>query len=165
MGAREWYYVGKFGQVGPLPEEHAMDLAACGVISSETFVWCEGMPDWKRAGEVEAFRLKVPVATPPPFSQPPPVAQDLHLPVAPQHFAQLIPAKPRSPHSRIAGGVLNILLPGVGRMYLGYTTTGVIQLVATICSGFLLYPWPLIDGILMLAGSVSEDAMGRQLES
>ncbi len=161
MGAREWYYVGKFGQVGPLPEDHAMDLAACGVISSDTFVWCQGMPDWKRAGEVGEFRLKLPAATPPPFAQAPPAYPQMY----PRDFAHLIPSKPKSPHSRVAGGVLNIVLPGVGRMYLGFTGIGVLQLVATICSGGILYFWPLIDGILMLAGSLREDALGRQLES
>jgi len=164
MGAKEWYYVGKFGQVGPLPEDHAMDLAACGVISSDTFVWCQGMTDWKRAGDVSEFRLKVPAATPPPFSQAPPISPG-YSQMYPRDFAHLIPSKPKSPHSRVAAGVLNIVLPGVGRMYLGFTGTGVIQLVATICSGGLLYFWPLIDGILMLAGSVREDSLGRQLES
>jgi TM2 domain-containing membrane protein YozV len=141
-----------------------MDLAACGVIGSDTFVWCQGMTDWKRAGEVSEFRLKVPAATPPPFAQAPPSSPN-YPQMYPREFAQLIPSKPKSPHSRVASGVLNILLPGVGRMYLGFTGVGVLQLVTTICSGGLLYIWPLIDGILMLAGSVREDALGRQLES
>lgn len=90
MGAREWYYVGKFGQVGPLPEDHITDLAACGVISGETFVWCEGMSDWKRVGEVDVFRLKVPAAIPPPFAQ---------MPSSSHAYAAAVSARLRPPNS------------------------------------------------------------------
>ncbi|MDQ2987259.1 MAG: DUF4339 domain-containing protein [Armatimonadota bacterium] len=142
-----------------------MDLAACGVISGDTFVWAEGMPEWKRAGEIEDFRLKVPAPAPPPAPFPPrPVSPVYHQPMH-RDFAYLVPAKPKSPLSRTAAGVLNIFVPGVGRMYLGHVTIGIVQLVATVCSFGVLYVWPFVDGILMLTGSVTEDGMGRQLDS
>lgn len=165
MSSREWFYIGKFGQVGPLPEEHAFDLASCGVIAPDTYVWSEGMADWKRADEVDEYRTRVPR-----LSKPPPVPRQGHLTNSnlPQAAVSSLPyvwERPMSPLSRTAGGVLNIVLPGVGRMYLGYVGTGVLQLVLTICSGGLLYFWPLIDGILMLAGTVREDGSGRTLVS
>ncbi|MEO7453726.1 MAG: GYF domain-containing protein [Fimbriimonadales bacterium] len=163
MSSSEWYYVGKFGQVGPLPEDHALDLASCGVISRETFVWCEGMTDWQRAAEVDLFKPKMPTPPPPPTPFGPPVTGPYHL--AGRESAYLIPDKPRSPLSRVAGGVLNILLPGVGRMYLGFPVAGILQLVVTMASCGFGYVWPFIDGILMLTGTVSEDGLGRRLES
>ena len=164
MGAKEWYYVGKFGQVGPLPEEHALDLASCGVISADTYVWSEGMSEWLRAAEVDAFRSKVPMPPPPPAPVPRAVTPSPYS-MAPRDFAYLIPDKPRSPHSRIAAGVLNIFLPGVGRMYLGFVGLGILQLVVSIASCGILTVWPFVDGILMLVGAVPEDGLGRRLES
>jgi hypothetical protein len=163
MGAREWYYVGKFGQVGPLPEDHALDLASCGVIGHETFVWSEGMADWKRAAEVDFFRSKMSTPPPPPVPYGPPVSGPYQL--ADRQAAYLIPDKPRSPLSRVAAGILNIVLPGVGRMYLGFPVIGILQLVFSVVTCGVGAVWPLIDGILMLAGSVNEDGLGRRLES
>lgn len=57
-----------------------------------------------------------------------------------------------------------MFVPGVGRMYLGYWAQGVIQLVVTIVTCGVLWIWPFIDGILMLAGSVKLDGYGRRLE-
>lgn len=68
-----------------------------------------------------------------------------------------------SPSSRVLAGVLQILLPGVGRMYLGYTAIGVLQLVLTICTIGILWIWPIVDGILILAGAVKHDGYGRVL--
>ena len=163
MSSREWYYVGKFGQVGPLPEDHALDLASCGVISGDTFVWCEGMVDWRRASDVEAFSAKVPKATPPPLPYSGPTGSPYQM--ASREYAYLIPDKPRSPLSRVAGGVLNIVLPGVGRIYLGFVAVGILQIIASLASCGILAVWPVIDGIMMLAGVVKEDGMGRALES
>ena len=163
MSSREWYYVGKFGQVGPLPEDHALDLASCGVIGHDTFVWSEGMTDWKRAVEVDFFKPKMSTPPPPPAPYGPPVTGPYHL--AARETAYLIPDKPRSPLSRVAGGILNLVLPGVGRIYLGFPVIGILQIIVTVASCGVGYIWPMIDGILMLAGSVPEDGMGRRLES
>jgi len=67
----------------------------------------------------------------------------------------------RSDKSRTAGGVLQLIIPGVGRMYLGYTAIGVLQLILTPCGvGWL---WSIIDGVIILAGGFRMDGYGRQL--
>jgi len=64
--------------------------------------------------------------------------------------------------SRLAGGLLNIFIPGVGRMYLGYVGIGVAQLLLTLVFGIGAL-WSLIDGILILTGSVVCDGNGHPL--
>ncbi len=71
--------------------------------------------------------------------------------------------------SKIAAGILGILLGalGVHNFYLGYTGKGVAQVLITVLScGALSWAsaiWGLIEGILILAGSISTDATGRPL--
>ncbi len=71
--------------------------------------------------------------------------------------------------SKIAGGLLGIFLGGLGvhNFYLGYTGKAVAQLLITILScGFLSFVsaiWGLIEGILILTGSINTDAMGVPL--
>jgi hypothetical protein len=69
----------------------------------------------------------------------------------------------KSDRSRTAAGILQILLPGVGRMYLGYLAYGVIQLALTIVTCGVLWIWSFIDGIIILSGGVRLDGYGRQL--
>ena len=66
--------------------------------------------------------------------------------------------------SRIAAGLLNIFLPGIGRLYLGYTGIGIGQLVLSCLFG-AGYIWSFIDGIFILTGSVDRDADGFPLKS
>ena len=49
-------------------------------------------------------------------------------------------------------------------MYLGYAAIGVLQLVVTICTGGVGVLWPLVDGILILSGTVKHDGYGRTLK-
>ena len=71
--------------------------------------------------------------------------------------------------SKIAAGILGILLGcfGVHNFYLGYTSKAIAQLLITILSCFILSPisaiWGLIEGILILTGSIDQDATGRKL--
>lgn len=68
---------------------------------------------------------------------------------------------PRSDKSRTTGGVLQLIVPGIGRIYLGYPAIGVLQLILTPCGvGWL---WSIIDGVIILAGGVRMDGYGRQL--
>ena len=70
---------------------------------------------------------------------------------------------PVSDKSRIAAGVLQLIIPGVGRMYLGYLAQGVIQLLTTpLCGAGAL--WSYIDGIAILCGSTKLDGYGRVLK-
>lgn len=71
--------------------------------------------------------------------------------------------------SKIAAGLLGIFLGafGVHNFYLGYTGKAVAQLLITILSCGTLSVvsaiWGLIEGIMILTGSISTDASGNQL--
>lgn len=71
--------------------------------------------------------------------------------------------------SKIAAGLLGIFLGGLGihNFYLGYTGKAITQLLLTVLScGFLSEVsiiWGLIEGILILAGSINTDADGNPL--
>lgn len=71
--------------------------------------------------------------------------------------------------SKIAAGLLGIFLGtfGVHNFYLGYTGKAVAQLLITILSCGTLSVvsaiWGLIEGIMILTGSISTDANGNQL--
>lgn len=70
---------------------------------------------------------------------------------------------PYSDKSKLAAGLLQLLIPcGIGRMYMGDTQTGVIQLVVTLVTCGLGGIWPFIDGILILVGDYT-DQYGRPL--
>jgi TM2 domain-containing membrane protein YozV len=93
---------------------------------------------------------------------------------------------PLSDKSKIVAGLLQILpgfamgLGGIGRLYAGQTTLGVIQIAATVvgwasfwCGFLLLVPfviyfavwlWFVVDGIVILAGRPT-DGLGRPLRS
>lgn len=71
--------------------------------------------------------------------------------------------------SKIAAGILGILLGslGVHNFYLGYSGKGVAQLLITILSCGILAVvsgiWGLIEGIMILTGSINVDANGNPL--
>ena len=73
------------------------------------------------------------------------------------------------PKSKIAAGLLGIFLGcfGVHNFYLGYTGTAVAQLLITVLSCFVLSfasaIWGLIEGILILTGTINVDAEGNRL--
>jgi TM2 domain-containing membrane protein YozV len=91
-----------------------------------------------------------------------------------------------SDKNKIVAGLLQIVpgflmgLGGIGRLYAGHTTLGVIQLAATVfgwisfwCGFVFVVPflvfaamwiWFVIDGIVLLAGR-SLDGQGRLLRS
>ena len=56
------------------------------------------------------------------------------------------------PKSRVAAGVLGILLGGFGvhRFYLGYTNIGIIQILVTVFTCGLGSIWGFVEGILIL---------------
>lgn len=80
--------------------------------------------------------------------------------------------------SKMAAGLLGIFLGsfGVHNFYLGYTTKAVIQLVCTIvgiilsCLGigalivFGISIWGLVEGIMILCGSIKVDGQGNPLK-
>ncbi len=72
--------------------------------------------------------------------------------------------------SKIAAGLLGIFLGvfGVHNFYLGYTGKAVAQLLITVLSCFTLCfvseIWGLIEGIMILCGSINTDAKGIPLK-
>lgn len=75
-----------------------------------------------------------------------------------------------SAKSKIAAGILGILLGalGVHNFYLGYTGKAVAQLLITVLSCGILSIvsgiWGLIEGIMILTGSIDKDAFGVSLK-
>lgn len=71
--------------------------------------------------------------------------------------------------SKIAAGILGILLGAVGahNFYLGYTGKAVAQLLISILScgvlSFVSGVWGLVEGIMILTGSINTDAQGNPL--
>ena len=71
--------------------------------------------------------------------------------------------------SKIVAGILGILVGGLGihNFYLGYTGKGIAQLLISVLSCGALAAassvWGLIEGILILTGSINCDASGAPL--
>jgi TM2 domain-containing membrane protein YozV/RNA polymerase subunit RPABC4/transcription elongation factor Spt4 len=76
-------------------------------------------------------------------------------------------AKPQSQgeKSKIAAGLLGIFLGGLGihRFYLGYIGIGIVQIIVTLITFGIGAIWGFIEGILILTGSINQDAKGRPL--
>ena len=126
----DWYYIGHYGQLGPLTREQIDELVGGGVIGRDTYVWRNGMSDWvfaERCPELITLFAKVD-----PFNAPPPRPGQ-----APPETA-LAPNRPqmaianaydyslkqpnafypsfgriKSDRSRTAAGLLQLFLPGV----------------------------------------------------
>lgn len=167
----DWYYIGHYGQLGPLTRDQMDELIQGGVVNRDTYVWRNGMAQWLPAGTIgeldPQFRLADPFVAPPPpptYSAAPPASnpQTMPAPVWTQN-PYLAHTTLKSDRSRTVSGVLQIFVPGVGRMYLGYMAYGVLQLVVFFCTFGLGYLWSLIDGIVILSGGVKLDGYGRSL--
>jgi TM2 domain-containing membrane protein YozV len=67
--------------------------------------------------------------------------------------------------SKMAAGLLGIFLGawGVHRFYLGHVGIGIAQIAVTICTCGFGGIWGLIEGILVLTGTINVDAEGRPL--
>lgn len=71
--------------------------------------------------------------------------------------------------SKIVAGLLGIFLGGLGvhNFYLGFNSKAIAQLLITILScgflGFISAIWGLVEGILILTGSINVDANGVPL--
>lgn len=78
-----------------------------------------------------------------------------------------ITGEPFSDKSKVIAGLLQLIglfgLVGFGRIYLGQTSLGVIQLVVGLLTcGIAAIIWGIIDAILIFTGSV-RDTAGRPL--
>ncbi|WP_254786822.1 TM2 domain-containing protein [Methylomonas sp. LWB] len=68
--------------------------------------------------------------------------------------------------SRIVAGLLGISLGAVGlhRIYLGFYTIGIVQILVTLATGGYGVMWGFIEGVLILTGHIFKDAKGRHLK-
>ena len=78
-------------------------------------------------------------------------------------------AAPAGSKSKMAAGLLAIFLGayGVHNFYLGNTGKAVAQLLISLLSCFMLAPvsgiWALVEGIMILSGSITTDGKGNPL--
>jgi TM2 domain-containing membrane protein YozV/ribosomal protein L40E len=106
---------------------------------------------------------------PPPPGAYPPQAPGGYPPQVPGGY----PGAPNPLKSKLVAGLLGIFVGGFGihRFYLGYNTIGVIQILVTVVGGIITCGigwiagaiWGLVEGILILTGSINKDAQGRPL--
>lgn len=69
---------------------------------------------------------------------------------------------PSGSKSKIMAGVLNLIIPGVGNMYLGYMGKGIAQLLLVpVCLVGSI--WSIVDAIMIFTGKVNKDAQGNPL--
>jgi protease PrsW len=66
----QWYYVHNGAPAGPVGAEVLLRLAADGTVQVTTYVWQEGMPSWRPAGEILGL-LPPPLVVPVPPVPPP----------------------------------------------------------------------------------------------
>ena len=71
-----------------------------------------------------------------------------------------------SEKSRVAAGILGILLGGLGihRFYLGSIGIGIVQIVVTIITFGFGGLWGFIEGIMIIAGASWKDGQGKPLK-
>ncbi len=83
---------------------------------------------------------------------------------APSPYSSYYPAAAtvKSDRNRLVAGLLQLFLPGVGRMYLGYVAIGVLQLLSCLCGIGLI--WAFIDALIILSGGVKYDGYMRRLD-
>jgi len=71
--------------------------------------------------------------------------------------------------SKVAAGVLGILLGGLGvhNFYLGFPGKGAAQLLLTVLTcgygGLISWTWGVVEGIMILTGSINKDGRGVPL--
>ena len=86
------------------------------------------------------------------------------LPMVAPYGVDPLTGLPYSDKSKVVAGLLQIFLGwlGVGRFYLGNIGMGIAQILVILFTFGLGFLWPLIDGIVLLAGS-PRDRYGRPL--
>lgn len=119
------------------------------------------------AAEVVAEETAAVEALVPPSPPPTPI-----VPMSPmnQPAAAPVGAVYGVPKSKLAAGLLGIFLGAIGihNFYLGYTGKAVAQLLICVLTcgigGVVTGIWGLIEGIMILAGSINTDARGVALK-
>jgi hypothetical protein len=71
---RQWYTAIGGKQEGPFSDARLRDLIAAGSVRADTLVWCDGMSNWAKAGEIPGLMSSVRAPPPLPSSAPPNMA-------------------------------------------------------------------------------------------
>jgi len=149
---------------GPVPKSELDEWVSEGRLTADTQILRDGADQWQWATDEypQLAELEAPAVqtAPNPFD-----------------FSAVDTAAPRksgpkssskmSDKSKVTAGLLGIFLGawGVHRFYLGFTGIGVIQIVVTLCTLCLGGWWGVIEGIMILTGSINRDARGRKLRN
>lgn len=131
-------------QYGPVAAAQLQEWIAAGRANSQTMVQVEGSTEWRPLHSFPEFAGQFSASPAPPIL----TAYDQRK-------------------SKLVAGILGILLGWLGahRFYLGYTAIGVVQIVVTICTGGIGGLWGIVEGVLILVGSmITSDAEGRPLK-
>ena len=87
-----------------------------------------------------------------------------------QNAQTAAPGPVYSEKSKLGAGLLGIFLGGLGvhNFYLGYTGKAVAQLLLSLLTcgalSFVSQVWGLVEGIMILSGSIDRDAQGKLLK-
>ena len=60
-----WFAMVRGSQVGPMPQGPLEQLIRAGEVTDKTFVWCEGMAEWRRAETLPALARPLAATRPP----------------------------------------------------------------------------------------------------
>ena len=83
----------------------------------------------------------------------------------PSPMAAPVPAADFSQRSRIAAGILGLLLGwlGIHRFYLGSIGVGIIQIIVTFVTFGFGGLWGFVEGIIIISGASWRDSDGKPL--
>lgn len=118
--------------------DQAVVCIKCGVRAGDGFNYCQNCGCETATNAVVCTRCGVALSQPIPFGE---------------------------QKSKLVAGLLGIFLGGLGvhNFYLGYNGKAIGQILLSFCFG-LGAIWGLIDGIMILAGSINTDARGIPLK-
>ena len=157
--AESWYLKTDEGEdFGPIPRPELDQWAAEGRLNADCQVLKEGAEQWQWATDLYPELEEEAAETGPEIEQP----------AVESAAAGAADEAGVSDKKKIVAALLALIcLGGFGahRFYLGYTTIGIIQIVVTVCTGGIGAWWGIIEGILILVGTIDKDAQGRKLQT
>ena len=62
---KSWFAMVRGSQVGPMTQEPLEQLVRAGEVTGKTFVWCEGMAEWRRAETLPEIAHSLAATRPP----------------------------------------------------------------------------------------------------
>jgi len=154
---------------GAPADEGAQFCIKCGAnLTVEGAVGSEATPP-PSAAEEETPVDPLNATPPPPGATPYPPPNAVPPPPPPPGY---VPPPGVVPKQKLVAALLGIVLGwlGIHRFYLGYHTIGAIQLVLGVAGIFTCglttlaaWIWGVIDGVMILTGSIATDAQGIPL--